>query len=116
MSREIRRFPSTVRNFRRSRLRFVRLVPAELEKGNRDRVLPITPDFAEFLLATPADQRRGPVFRPLMPSGNRANAKDAGRMIAMIGELARVVVHTNPKTGTVKYASAHDLRRSFGTR
>ncbi len=94
----------------------MRLVPAELEKGNRDRVLPITPDFAEFLLATPADQRRGPVFRPLMPSGNRANAKDAGRMIAMIGELARVVVHTNPKTGKVKYASAHDLRRSFGTR
>ena len=79
-------------------------------------MLPITPDFAEYLLATPEDQRRGPVFRPLMPSGNRAEAKIAGRRIAMIGELARVVVHTDSKTGKVKYASAHDLRRSFGTR
>jgi integrase len=51
-----------------------------------------------------------------MPSGNRANPKIAGRMIAMIGEMARVVVHTDAKTGRVKYASAHDLRRSFGTR
>jgi hypothetical protein len=91
-------------------------IPAELEKGHRDRLLPITPDFAEFLLATPENRRRGPIFRPLMPSGNRANAKIAGRMIAMIGELARVVVHTNPKTGKVKHASTHDLRRSFGTR
>ena len=91
-------------------------IPAELEKGHRDRLLPITPDFAEFLLATPEDRRRGPVFRPLMPSGNRANAKIAGRMVALIGELARVVVHTDAKTGKVKYATAHDLRRSFGTR
>ena len=91
-------------------------IPAELEKGHRNRFLPITPDFADFLLATPADRRRGPVFRPLMPSGSRANANDAGRMIAIMGELARVIVHTNPKTGKVKYASAHDLRRSFGNR
>ena len=97
---------------KRPRLR----IPAELEKGHRDRMLPITPDFAEFLLATPEAERRGPVFRPLMPSGNRAEAKIAGRMIAKIGELARVVVHTDSKTGKVKYASAHDLRRSFGTR
>ena len=37
-------------------------------------------------------------------------------MVALIGELARVVVHTDPRTGKVKYASAHDLRRSFGNR
>jgi integrase len=91
-------------------------IPAELEKGHRDRILPITPDFAECLLATPEDQRRGPVFRPIMPSGSRAKAQEGGRMVALIGELARVVVHTNAKTGKVKYASAHDLRRSFGTR
>jgi integrase len=34
----------------------------------------------------------------------------------LIGAKARVVVHSNAKTGKVKYASAHDLRRSFGTR
>ena len=91
-------------------------IPAELEKGNRDRLLPITPDFAEFLLATDPADRRGPVFRPLMPSGNRANSDRAGRMVCLLGELAGVKVHTHPKTGKVKFASAHDLRRSFGTR
>ncbi len=92
------------------------LIPAELEKGHRDRVLPITPDFAAYLLATPEAERRGPIFRPLMPSGNHATARYAGQVISLIGEKAHVVVHTNAKTGRVKYASAHDLRRSFGTR
>ena len=91
-------------------------IPAELEKGNRDRLLPITPDFAAHLLATEDAARRGPVFRPFMPSGNRANADQAGRMISLMGELAGVKVHTHAKTGKVKFASAHDLRRSFGTR
>jgi integrase len=92
------------------------VIPAELEKGNQDRLLPIVPDFAAFLLATPEAERRGPVFRPLMPSGNRATAEQAGRMVSLIGQLTRVVVHTDPKSGKVKHASAHDLRRSFGNR
>ncbi len=37
-------------------------------------------------------------------------------MISLMGELAGVKVHTHAKTGKVKFASAHDLRRSFGTR
>ena len=37
-------------------------------------------------------------------------------MISLIGELAGVNGHTHPKTGKVKFASAHDLRRSFGNR
>ena len=99
-------------NSRRPMLR----IPAEFEKGHRDRLLPITPDFADFLLQTPEADRRGRVFRPLMPSGNPASSHQAGRMLALIGELARVVVYTNPQTGKIKHASAHDLRRSFGTR
>ena len=51
-----------------------------------------------------------------MPSGNHASDEQAGRMVALIGELARVVVHTDPRTGKVKFASAHDLRRSYGNR
>jgi len=90
-------------------------IPAELEKGGRDRLLPITPDFAEFLLATPAPERRGRVFRPIASTGI-ANKDQAGRLVALVGELARIVVHTHPATGAVKYASAHDLRRSFGSR
>ena len=90
-------------------------IPGELEKGHKDRMLPITPDFAEFLLTTPAADRRGPVFRPMLATGT-ARHDQAGRMLSLIGELAGVKVHTHPKTGKVKFASAHDLRRSFGDR
>ena len=45
-----------------------------------------------------------------------ASYQVAGRFISLVGELAGIKVHTHPKTGKVKYASAHDLRRSFGSR
>ena len=101
---------------------------AEGHKAHRDQLLPITPDFAEFLLETPESQRRGLVFgihsgttpRPL-------STQRAGRYISAIGEKAGVV--TNPDslrqrvdkaTGEIRSvagcATAHDLRRSFGTR
>lgn len=35
---------------------------AEAEKGHRNRLLPITPDFAELLLAVPEAEREGKVF------------------------------------------------------
>lgn len=93
-------------------------IPAELEKGHKDRLLPIAPEFAEFLQATPEEERTGRVFRPL------ANRSDAGlpgpdrvmKVIAAIGRAAGVKVHTHPTSGKVKHATAHDLRRSFGER
>ncbi len=91
-------------------------IPAECEKGHRDRLLPITPDFAEFLLQTPEADRHGPVFRPRLPNGSLASYARAGEIVALIGDRARVVVNTNARTGKVKFASAHDLRRSFGNR
>ncbi|MBW3597693.1 MAG: site-specific integrase [Planctomycetes bacterium] len=92
-------------------------IPGELEKGNQDRLLPITPDFAEFLLATPPEDRLGPVFapQPLRFSG-RVTLNYASRVLSAIGEAAGVKVNTDAKTGDVKFASAHDLRRSFGER
>jgi len=53
-------------------------IPAECEKGHRDRLLPITPDFAAFLLQTSEVERHGRVFRPMMPSGNLATDEQAG--------------------------------------
>jgi integrase len=89
-------------------------IPAALEKGNRDRLLPIAPDFAAFLLRTPEAQRTGPVF---MPGPQRYKERAllphrVGRIISAIGKVAGVVVNT----GSRKFASAHDLRRSFGER
>ena len=90
-------------------------IPRECEKGNENRTLPLTPDFAAFLLATPAAERHGRVFKPMVADGV-AGYDLAGRTICLIGELARVPVHTHPRTGKVKFASAHDLRRSYGNR
>lgn len=86
-------------------------IPAALEKGNKDRHLPLSPEFAEFLLQTPAEERTGQVFKlaSRKMKGARLAAEYVGRIISQIGERAQV------KVGA-KCASAHDLRRSFGER
>lgn len=86
---------------------------AEAEKGRQDRLLPMAPDFAEFLMDTPAVARHGEVFRLMGRCTQRQmTSARAGRVISEIGEKSNVVV--NKADG--KFASAHDLRRSFGTR
>jgi integrase len=95
------------------------VIRGELEKGRRDRRLPIAPEFAELLATIVPNARTGRVFRP---AAKRAGAPDpqlhrVGETIALIGELAGVVVDADPRTGALKkYASAHDLRRAFGYR
>ncbi|MFM8497375.1 MAG: tyrosine-type recombinase/integrase [Planctomycetia bacterium] len=94
-------------------------VLAELEKGHSDRLLPIAPEFAVFLLETPESDRTGRVFK--LPKEKRrtieARADWAGRVISSIGKKAGVIVRTDPADPEKKkYASAHDLRRAFGTR
>lgn len=104
--------------------------PAELEKGNKDRLLPMAPEFAEFLASVPAGQRHGYVFKPKAQRerNGRLGEQQVGRVVSAIGEKAGVIVA--PQRGTAatedqpasddykpaKYASAHDLRRSFGER
>jgi integrase len=87
-------------------------IRAEAEKAHRDRLLPIAPEFAEFLLAIPKANRRDLVFGIYGQSGKPLSTKRASRYISAIGKAANVV--TNKAEN--RYASAHDLRRSFGTR
>ena len=87
-------------------------IPAELEKGHRDRLMPITPDFARLLDRTPAAERTGFVFGMQSTRGVRPSGDVLTRKIAAIGQQAGIVVE--PRTG--KHASAHDLRRTFGQR
>ena len=79
---------------------------AEGQKAKRDELLPMTPDFADWLLRTPEGEREGPVF-PV-----EVNRDAATRIISKIGQKAGVVVDK----ASDKFATAHDLRRSFGTR
>lgn len=91
-------------------------IPAELEKGNEDRVLPLAPEFEEFLLATKKADRTGRVFKPAAKRKGAPPplAHRVGEIASEIGKAAGVIVsRTAAKT---KYASLHDLRRSFGTR
>jgi integrase len=73
----------------------------------------MTPDFAQFLAQTPESERVGRVFKLTRERGGEPiGAGKVGVMIAKIGSKAGVVV--NKADG--KFASAHDLRRAFGTR
>jgi integrase len=86
---------------------------AEAEKGRQDRFLPMTPDFAEFILATPKEEREGPVFKLTgVYTKEPITLKRICRTISAIGKKANVVVNK----ASAKFASAHDLRRSFATR
>jgi integrase len=101
-------------------------IPAELEKGHQDRLIPLATEFAEMLRAVPEDRRVGPVFPLYGRSVGRGESAKPRRLLAAhrvselvseIGETAGVVVHRDPlDPKRVKFASAHDLRRSFGER
>jgi integrase len=88
-------------------------IPAACQKGGRDTLTPITPDFHAILLQTPADERTGKVFKVTGRDGEPLTDENLiGRVISAIGEVAGVVVDK----AAGKFASAHDLRRSFGGR
>jgi integrase len=75
------------------------------EKGARDRILPIAPEFVRMLRRVPLDQRHGLVF------GLNVNVVTAVRIISTACRLAGIVVDRDQSNAT-----AHDLRRSFGSR
>lgn len=91
-------------------------IPGDKEKGATDRILPMAPEFAEHISTVPKANRTGPVFylpRHRRQDRDRPSHWWVSRVVSDIGEKAGIVVDTKKKT---KYASAHDLRRSFGDR
>lgn len=87
-------------------------IPAELEKGHKDRLLPMAPEFVRLLEAVPERDRTGPVFKLNRMDGKPgpANKDRVSKIISKIGAKAKV------KVDAKKTASAHDLRRAFGER
>ena len=84
------------------------------QKSQRAQTMPITPDFGRWVLRRRRDPS-GFVF-PLSKLRYRdvRNVNATSKTISAIGEAAGIVV--NEGTEKKKYASAHDLRRSFGLR
>lgn len=78
-------------------------ITSEGQKSGADQPLPIAPEFASWLESVPKKQRRGLVF------GIKASVDKASKVFAEAGE--GIIVSADGKTAT-----AHDLRRAFGTR
>ncbi len=102
-------------------------IEAAAQKARRDERLPMTEDFYNLIMETPEAERVGMVFKLLSPKTGCAIApNEVGRIVSAIGRKAGVVVATVEKSKRVdgkltpttvkKFASAHDLRRAFGTR
>ena len=96
-----------------SRRRPMYLIEADSEKGFRDRLLPVAPEFATFLDAFPDEQRTGKVFKlhNVRLGSMEWIVQSVSRVISRIGREAKIVVSRGGK-----FASAHDLRRTFGLR
>ena len=85
------------------------------QKNRQALTYPVVDDFAEFLLAVPKDKREGFVFNAIAVSGKVSRRVDTvSTWIVDIGKAAKVKV--DEKDGSEKFASAHDIRRAFGTR
>lgn len=103
----------------------------------------MAPEFAAMLGNIPVTERRGRVFKLPAPVllGSTMQADWVGRIVSQIGDKARIIVDqrertlkldarsltrkkpakdkeatAKPSTVKVRYASAHDLRHSFGLR
>jgi integrase len=85
---------------------------ADLEKGNKERLLPMAPEFAQLLDKVPEPERTGPVFKLERADGKpgRPAVDRVSKTVSSIGEKAKVWVDVK------KTASAHDLWRAFGER
>ncbi|MDE2107266.1 MAG: tyrosine-type recombinase/integrase [Patescibacteria group bacterium] len=105
-------------------------IPGEEQKNTEDDEIPLLPWFEEVLLRVPESDRTGWIFRPASVDGrysksgrnHRPDAEWVGKIISRIGKAANVVVeaergeHGEKGYRKVKYASAHDLRRSCADR
>ena len=110
-------------------------IPGTLQKSGKDQLWPMPPELWDLLSIVPEGKRKGRVFKlagvvnPKSPwAGSRGGSIGhidwVSHVISRIGKKAGVKVDSkqkrNPRTGIleerVKYASAHDLRWSFGFR
>lgn len=100
-------------------------IPAEAEKGDTHRILPMAPELAHLLDSVPVDQRKGRVFKLIGKDGNPCHGGRyvVGPIVSEIGEKAGIIVGARTKVNDAgkpetvhKFASAHDLRRAFGFR
>lgn len=95
------------------------VIDSEGQKSRADEASPIAPDFAAWLSRVPPNERSGFLVTVLNGSGKRYPSDKLSDEISRIGAEAKIEVKRLKKKGgavQIKYASAHDLRRTFATR
>ena len=91
-------------------------IDAEGQKNHETQRLPLAHDFSQWLLSIPASERSGKVFSFPGECNKQIQTGEAvGKLVSKLGKMAKVVV-AQGKGKPTKFASAHDLRRSFGDR
>ncbi len=85
---------------------------AKGQKAHRKERTPLTPAAAHWLARLPLQDRSGRVFPLLKPNGTDFSPKAVDKAMHTLGVASGIVV--DEEQG--KFVSAHDLRRSFGTR
>ena len=91
--------------------------PAATHKRGQDATIALSPDAVEMFCETPKRQRSGLIFLPIRGIRKQITTPDGlGRLIAAVGERAKVITQNDPVTGQKRYATMHDLRRTLGTR
>jgi integrase len=87
-------------------------IPAGCQKNGTNTVGPIVPEFFEFLSQIPEADRTGFVFD--LPCRGK---NEVCRIVSRIGKAAGIKVKDKGgRGGKPKFATCHDLRRSFGLR
>lgn len=92
----------------------VLLIDGDDQKNGEMQVYPVVDEFAEYLLKTPEAERRGWVFAPQRCGAPSRCVDTVSNWLVEVGVKAGVKV--DERNGKPVYASAHDLRRSFGYR
>jgi len=92
-------------------------ISGRAEKGGKDRLLPLSPEFAKF--ADPQRRESGFVFKPgRVLNGRKKDYQRNVEWISLVGSRIgkRANVSVSQRGTKEKFASCHDLRRSFGER
>ena len=86
----------------------------DAQKNRRDEEIAMLSSCIDFLSKTPESQRVGWIFR-LEGATGRLTETSVSKMLTKVGKASGVLVAPpSLRTGKPKYASAHDLRRTFG--
>lgn len=91
--------------------------PASCHKAKRDMRVPLLPEATDLLRSTPKRLRYGPIFLPLRGPKREITTPDGlGSFFKRLSKKAGVINGRDPESGKPRYATFHDLRKSFGER